>query len=379
MTDTWSSTDGAAHSLNALYDQATVDGGEGGGAYEFPGESAFRATAQGQVVAQQAGVGAIYYKEDGATPSTGDGVHPIGAIVYDTPTSGPMSVYRGTREEFYNGFEMPYQGTIPADGSYTLNMAFVQAYSLAEVQTLTAGVLAGYPVSAPPALTIAEPASGSTVSSPGVTVSGTVSDSRAITSLEVDGRAVNPARGGGAWSTTLTLGQGVNTITAVAADQAGFSTSRSATVTYTPPSPPVAHASQVGAAQGANGEAKFTLACTGAAGTSCEIESTLTTVEKTRGGRPVAVSARRHRAKIHSRQLTVGSSKLTIPAGQQVTIAIALNAAGKRLLARFGRLPVHLHVVLVSAGARTTVIARNLTVTPHRARHKRHRHHHHVR
>jgi Glucodextranase, domain B len=370
MTDTWRSTDGAAHSLNALYDQETVNGGKGG-AYEFPGAGTFSATAKEQLVTLPSGAGAIYYKEDAATPNVGDGEHPQGAIVYDTLPSGPLSVYRGTEAGGYNGFEMPYQHTIPAGGTYTLRMAFVQAYALSEVETLSNEVLASYH----PTLTISSPANGATVSTPSVTVTGSASDTEGTPTLTVDGKAVSVGASG-EWSTTVTLNRGANTITAVATNQLGLTTEKSASVTYTPPSPPVAHASQVGSAKGANGEVSFTISCTGSTGTSCEVESTLTTVEKTRHGRPVAVSARRH-PKTRSEKVTVGSSKLTIPAGQRVTISIELNSTGKSLLAQFGRLPVHLTVVLLTAGHRSTVIAQNLTVTPHKAKHKRHHHHHH--
>ncbi len=188
MTDTWRSTDGAAHSLNAIYDQRTENGGTEGGAYEFPGTNVFAATTKGEAVTLPAGVGRILYKEEAATPAEGDGKHLQGAIVYDTPPSGPLAVYRGTKAEEFNGFEMPYQATIPAGDSYTLHMAFVQAYKLSEVETLAAGVLAGYPPSSPPTLSIAAPANGATVSTPNVTVSGTVSDTRIVTSLTVDGQ-----------------------------------------------------------------------------------------------------------------------------------------------------------------------------------------------
>lgn len=373
MTDTWSSTDGAAHSLNALYDQATINDSKVGGAYQFPGSNVFLATTKGEAVTLPAGLGRIFYKEDAETPGEGDGRHPQGAIVYDTPPSGPISVYQGSKEEHFNGFEMPYQGMIPAGGSYTLNMAFVQAYKLTEVESLSAAVLAGYPPSSPPTLSIAAPANGTTVSTPNVTVAGTVADTRAIASFTVDGQAVSVGAGG-AWSTTVTLNQGANTIKALATDQAGFSTEKTVSVTYTP-IPPVAHASQVGSAHGVNGEVSFTIACTGTAGTSCEVEATATTVERTHNGRLVAVSARRHHRN-RSTKVVVGASKLTIPAGERVTILVQLNATGRNLLARFGRLPVHLGVVLVSAGHRSTVIAQNLTVRPH---HKAKKHHHHHR
>jgi hypothetical protein len=372
MTDTWRSTDGAAHSLNALYDQETVNGGKEGGAYEFPGTSAFSAVNKGQLVTLPTGAGRILYKEDAETPNVGDGEHPHGAIVYDTPPNGPVSVYRGTAtKENYNGFEMPYQRTIPVGGSYTIRMAFVQAYQLSEVESLAEAVVASYP----PTLTITSPSSGTTVTTPSVTVSGTATDTGALASLTVNGQTTSLGSGG-AWSAKVTLSPGVNTIKVLATDQAGFSTEKSVSVTYTPP-PPVAHASQTGSASGANGQVRFTVACTGAAGSSCEIESTITTVEKRRNGRILAVSARRHRPRTHSQRVVVGASTLTIPAGQRVTISIQLNALGKSLLARFGRLPVHLTVVQISASRRSTVIVQNLTVKPHKARHKKHHHHRH--
>jgi hypothetical protein len=386
MTDSWKSTDGAAHSLNALYDQETVNGGKEGGAYRFPSSSSFSPATKGETVATLPGTGTIYYKEDAETPNEGDGEHPQGAIVYDTPPSGAISVYRSTvAKEGYNGFEMPYQATIPAGGSYTLRMAFVQAYKLSEVEALSAEVLAGYPPNAPPALSITSPMSGATVSSPSVTVSGIVTDKRAITSFTVDGKGVTVGSEG-KWSTSVTLNKGANTITALATDQAGFSTEKSVSVTYTPttPPPPAAQASQVGAAKGKNGEVTFKIACRGDAGTSCSIGATLTTVEKVRHGKLVAVSARRHPTN-RSEEVTVGTSNLTIPAGQKVTISIQLNSTGKALLSRFGRLPVHLSVIQgfasivggeVSPGHHLTVISQNLTVTTH-PRPRRHHHHHH--
>ncbi|MFI5004120.1 MAG: hypothetical protein ACHQE6_03815 [Solirubrobacterales bacterium] len=373
MADNWSSTDGSAHALNAIYDQALVTESKEGGTYEFPGSSAFAATTKGHPVTLPPSAGTIYYKEDAATPAGGDGKHPQGAIVYDRPPSEPLAVYAGSNEKnSYNEFEMPYQGAIPATGAYTLRMAFVQGYGLPEVETLAGEAFASHH----PTLAITSPANGTTVSTSSVTVSGTTSDTGATPSLTVDGHAVSVGAGG-AWSTSVALSKGTNTITAVATNDLGLTTEKSVSVTYTPPAPPVAHASQVGSANGANGQARFTVACTGVAGSSCEIEATLTTVEKFRHGRLVAVSARRHHPRTRSQRIVVGSSKLTIPAGQRVTIAIQLNSVGKSLLARFGRLPVHLTVVQISATRRSTVIVQNLTVKPHhRARHKHHHHRH---
>jgi hypothetical protein len=371
MTDTWRSTDGAAHSLNALYDQETVNAEKMGGAYEFAGESSFSPLAKGQMVTLPAGPGEILYKEDAETPNVGDNEHPQGAIVYDTPPNGQVSVYRSTEgKEIYNGFEMPYQRTIPVGGAYTIRMAFVQAYKLSEVESLAESAIASYH----PTLAITSPASGATVSTPSVTVSGTATDTGALTSLTVNGQSVSVGAGG-AWSTSVTLSPGANTIKAIATDQAGLTVEKAVSVTYTPaPPPPRAH--QVGSASGANGAVTFTIACVGEAGSSCEVESTISTVERKRHGRPVAVSARHH-PRTSSERITVGSSKVTIPAGQRIKVSIGLNAAGRNLLARFGALPVHLSVVQWDVAPRATivVIEQNLTVRAHRRRH--HHHHHH--
>ena len=130
MTDSWSSLDGYPHTLDALYHQELVDAGKSGGADELPGSSAFSATTRGQLATLPAGPGAIYHKVDGETATAGDGEHPQGAIVYDPAPSGPLAVFEGSGEGSYDGFEMPYQGTIPASGPYTVRMAFIQAYAL---------------------------------------------------------------------------------------------------------------------------------------------------------------------------------------------------------------------------------------------------------
>jgi hypothetical protein len=102
----------------------------------------------------------------------------------------------------------------------------------------------------------------------------------------------------------------------------------------------------------------------------------LTTVERIRHGKPVAVAARRHHRKTRSKYVTVGAAKLAIAAGRHVRIAIALDATGRALLAHFGYLPVRLVAAQVSGGHRSVIIAQDLVVVPlphhhhHRRRHR---------
>jgi hypothetical protein len=85
-----------------------------------------------------------------------------------------------------------------------------------------------------PTVAISAPANGSSTDNPAVTVTGTASDpGGAVTSLKVNGDVV-PVASDGTWSKALTLASGENTITAVAADAAGNSSTATAKVTYTP-------------------------------------------------------------------------------------------------------------------------------------------------
>jgi hypothetical protein len=307
MTDNWSSLDGYPHTLDALYHQELVDAGKSGGADELPGSSAFSETTRGQLATLPAGPGAIYHKVDGETATAGDGEHPQGAIVYDPAPSAPLAVFEGSGEGSYDGFEMPYQGTIPASGPYAVRMAFIQAYALPEVEALAKATISSYP----PAPTATPPLTGPLLPAPGLTV--------------------------------------------------------------TAPTSPVAHASQVGSTRASGGKVSFTVACSGPTGSSCEIQSTLHTVEHLRNGRAFAVSARRRRRQSHARRVAVGSSKLEVRAGRRARVTIELNAVGKRLLAQFGHLPVHLSVVLDSGGHRSTIIAENVTLELASHRHRRRR------
>jgi hypothetical protein len=375
MTDSWSSTDGGAHTLSALYEQWFAASTEAGGAFELPGTGGFAPSTKGELVAVPAGAGAIYYEEDAEAPTSGDGEHPLGAIVYDRSPSEPLNFHEGTSagKKIGTEFNMPYRASIPASGTYTLRMDFLQAYALAEMQSQSEALQASFA----PTLSIASPPSGTTVSSASITVAGTAADTGALSSLTVAGNAV-PVAADGSWSTSVALAGGANTITALATDQAGFTTAKSIAVTYLPPAQPataLAHVSRIGRPSGADGRATVTLVCRGAAGTSCEVRTSLTTIERTRDGKPVAVSARG--LKLRSKRVSVGFSKVTIPAGRRVKIAIALNATGKRLLAHFGRLPVHLRVVQVSGGQHATIVSRKLTIHRHvrsvKARRKRRR------
>jgi len=368
LTDTWRSTDGAAHTVNVRY-YTELTGSAEGDVFRFPGEGGFAATNKaGETKTLPAGPGMILIKSAPGLSEGGNGENPQGVIAYDAAPSEPIAVTKASSKTKVNVFETPYQRTVPAGGTATLRMAFTQAFALPEAQALAEAAVASYY----PAVSISSPASGSTITSatPAVTVSGTASDAVALSSLTVNGKAVAVAAGG-TWSTSVPLTAGTNTITATATNQSGLSKSASVTVTYAPvaPRPAPATASQVGGVSGANGQATFTIACHGATGTSCKVRAEMSTVEKLRRGRVIGLIA-----KVRSKTVTVASLTLVIPAGQTVKVTLKPNATGRSLLARFHRLPVHLTAILEGQSGRTTVIAQNLTIKPKPKPHHRRRH-----
>jgi hypothetical protein len=365
MSDTWRSTDGDAHTVLAQYANEMHESGTEGGSYEFPGESAFAATHEGETKTLPGGAGTILYKTAAEEPEAGNGEDPVAAIVYDTSPSKPVNVSVGTTPVSFFGsnlFTMPYERSVPAGGtSSTLRMGFVQGLSFSEVRPLAEAELAAFH----PSVSITSPGNGTTLSTPSVTVSGTATDGAGLTSVTVDGQAVSTSS---PWSTNVSLKEGANTITATATDQAGLTASASILVTYTP-APKPAVASAAGFVSGAKGKATFTLSCSGATGTSCAVQATLTTVEHKRKGHLLGVVAK---AKTTSVKVAVGSVSVTIGAGHRMTITITLNATGRKLLKRFGKLPVHLSVTSTSQGAKSTVIAQNLLIKPPPPRKHRH-------
>jgi YD repeat-containing protein len=82
--------------------------------------------------------------------------------------------------------------------------------------------------STPPTLTVSQPSNGSITNQSSVTVSGTVSDANAIT-LKINGTVVT-VNAQGAFSSSVPLNEGLNTITVLATDAAGNATSVTRTV-----------------------------------------------------------------------------------------------------------------------------------------------------
>ncbi len=138
-------------------------------------------------------------------------------------------------------------GVVPVTSVSTVNTAVIGTYAVTYTAKDVAGnvattvrtvnVVAAPPADiTPPVVTITLPTDGSIVNTPTVTVTGTASDNVGVISLTVNGAPATIVAG--AYSTTVTLVSGLNTITAVATDGAGNSGTATVTVTFNPPPPP---------------------------------------------------------------------------------------------------------------------------------------------
>lgn len=126
--------------------------------------------------------------------------------------------------------------TVLADGSWSADVSLTEGTNVFTVEaTDSVGNVAIVEVTivldtTPPSLSIAEPASGTTVHEASVLVSGTV---EAGATVWVNG--VVASDGSTAWSAVVVLAEGDNTVTVTAADALGNDVTLTRTVTYEPP------------------------------------------------------------------------------------------------------------------------------------------------
>lgn len=142
-------------------------------------------------------------------------------------------------------------------------------------------------------------------------------------------------------------------------------------ITQSPPPPGPGHTT-VGRASVSGASASVPLSCTGAVGATCELGLKLTIIEKFKGRTLIALTAHKH-ARTHRKLLVVGSSSSTVPAGQAEAVKIALNRAGRHLLALHHHLAATLRVSQTLAAGRVVAVATQ-TLTLKAPLRKRHHH-----
>jgi hypothetical protein len=220
IVDRFVSTDGAAHTLDALVENDFLEATTG---YQFPWvDSTFHQhSATDALPGAPSAPGSIYVKGDiGA--ADGDTTHPQGAITF---SSAPDSV----RFTSPTVSMMGYHRTVPATGALTLSFTYSMGSQVADVDALAH---AAEDQSGSPMVTISNPVNGSTVGSSGLNLRGFATDiGGGVTALNVNGTPV-PLGAGGAWSLPIKLPPGTSTFTATATDAYSNTGSAAVQVTY---------------------------------------------------------------------------------------------------------------------------------------------------
>jgi Glucodextranase, domain B len=230
ITDTWRSTDGAAHTISPHYDQwvfgrtpQNVDVPVG---LKLPWIGDFQTfTADTTFPGPALGAGSVFVRGNNGAPD-GSETFPLGAVSFDV---APIEVRRVENREFTLRNE---NVSVPAGGTTVTREDFVMGQTQATVDAKAAANVDRFVA---PTVSISSPANASTITGAAetkpITVTGSASDNGGIASLTLNGASV-PLAADGTFSVPATVTLGANTLTAVAKDHAGNSTTATATATY---------------------------------------------------------------------------------------------------------------------------------------------------
>lgn len=190
IADTFTSTDGHAHSLDLLWDNSQhFRGGKGDSSqveYQFPGQSSFSTYVAGDDVSLPASSpGTILVRMHGALD--GDFSTGQGAIVYDRPAAGvTFTSVAGSASEL----TLHQTGTVPAGGSTRFRFAYVQDFQAAKVASVAQEASAAFLNT----IAVTKSGKGKVKSSPGGILCGKTCSHGYVYGKAVTLRAV-PAKG----------------------------------------------------------------------------------------------------------------------------------------------------------------------------------------
>ncbi|MBV8990979.1 MAG: PASTA domain-containing protein [Solirubrobacterales bacterium] len=227
VSQRFASTDGKAHTIDALFGQS-VQGPSGTiPGFAFPGQSSLVShSAPDSFSTFSSGPGSIYVIANSAAPPATS--NPVGAIAYNRPPASANFISASASNPAT--FVMHYTDTVPADGSVSYDWSFTQAATLAALTPLARGELDRFFT---PAVVIRRPANRSLSRNSSITVQGTATDPIGLSAVKVDGAAVGVAATG-SFTARVPLRLGSNAINVTATNQAGNLASASVTVSYVP-------------------------------------------------------------------------------------------------------------------------------------------------
>jgi hypothetical protein len=133
--------------------------------------------------------------------------------------------------------------------------------------------------------------------------------------------------------------------------------------------PPIVPLVHLVSASGGHGSLSVTLSCP-PGGAACQAASvTVTVTEHLKGGKVTAVSSRKSKKKVRTqtKQVAIAAAAGTLAAGTTKTLTLALNASGRALLAKLGKLTT---VVSVASGGKVVGSATVTVKKPARTKKK---------
>jgi hypothetical protein len=142
ITDNFSSTDGAQHTMDLLYENSQYlnSSKQPNIGYKFAGQSAFAAHVRGDTVTVPARPGTVYVKNlnsDDGDPYTGQG-----SITYAVAPTQILFLSQATSNT--SNFTMHYAGTVPASGALTYKFGYATEYSFAPLVADSLEILHSY-------------------------------------------------------------------------------------------------------------------------------------------------------------------------------------------------------------------------------------------
>jgi hypothetical protein len=142
VTDAFSSTDGAQHAIDLLYENAQYlnSSKQPNIGYQLAGQSGYAAHAAGETATVPSRPGSIYVKNlhaDDGDPSTGQG-----AITYSVAPS--QLLFLSTAASTISNFTMHYAGTVPASGALSYVFGYATEFTTAAVVADSLEILHGF-------------------------------------------------------------------------------------------------------------------------------------------------------------------------------------------------------------------------------------------
>ena len=323
FTDTYSSSDGQAHSLDLRYGQ-DFDNADAGFNFPWVDGGSYKTHAAGDTIAPPPSAPATVFVNFDNTKASGDLTSAQGAITFAQAPSALKFLTKGLSAA--NGdthLFASFVRAIPAGGSATLRTAYSWAYTIADAHTLAATAQQSF---TPPGATTG---SASSITTTGATVSGSVNPNAQATTYQFQ-FGTSTSYGG---TTAVTSAGSGTSATAVSAALTGLKpntnyhyrvvatnasgTTNGADATFKTKNIPTRLT--VGKVKVKGITASVPLSCAGNPGVKCK--GTLTETIKVK-------------AKHKKKTVTVGKASFSISAAGKKTVKVTLNSKGRKALAK---------------------------------------------